>query len=98
ETAARTAGFHHPGLAVSLPHAGKENAWIGQVELDINAAGLVIHVENTLPGLATVTGAEDATGWVRSKWMSERGHEHGVRIFGVNNHAPDGIGVAQAGE
>ena len=98
QTASRTAGFHGPRLAHCLPHAGKQNVGVRQVELDINAARPVVHVENALPGLAAIARTEYAPGGVRSEGMAEGRDVDGVRILGMNNHAADGIGVAQAGE
>ncbi len=98
EAAAGAAAVEAPRSAAHLPERGVDDVGIGGIEGEIDAAGLGIFVENFLPGLAAILRAEDAALFVVGEGMAEGGDEGDVGIFGIDDQASDGVGVAEADE
>ena len=67
-----------------------------RIEGDVDASGVFIFVENFLPGLAAVGGAEDAALGVRSIGMAEGGYENDVGVIGIDDDFADGARVAES--
>ena len=67
-----------------------------RIESYVDASGVLIFVENFLPGLAAVSRAENAAFGVRSVGMAESGHENDIRIVGIDDDFADGAAVVQA--
>ena len=76
--------------------AANKNIGIVRIEGHVDASGVLIFVENFLPGLAAIGRAENTALGVRSVGMAERGHENDVRIVGIDDDFADGAAVAQA--
>ena len=66
------------------------------IEGDVDASGVFVFVENFLPGLAAVGGAEDTAFGVWSVGMAESGYENDFGIAGIDDDFADGAAVAQA--
>ena len=96
EAAARAAAGHAPRSAPRLPERGKKNVGIMRIEGDVDAARVFVFVENFLPGLAAVGGAEDAALGVRAVRMAESRDESDVGIGGIDNDFADGARIVQA--
>src|SRR6202012_5664355 len=62
---------------------------------EVDGAGVLVLVEHLLPGPAAVTRAEYAALGVGAVGVAERRHEDHVRIPGVDQHAPDLLGVLE---
>src|SRR6185312_11448720 len=60
QAAARPTVIQRPGCALRLPHRGIQDVRIARIHHEVDRAGLVIDEENLLPGLAAVSGLEDA--------------------------------------
>src|SRR5581483_8141692 len=96
ERASRTAAVEPPGCAHRLPHGGVENVRVGGIERDIDGAGLVVHIDDLLPGLAAVGGAEEAAFGVRAPGVAEGRDEDDVGIARVHDDAGDVARVVEA--
>jgi hypothetical protein len=79
-----------------LPQRSEENVGIAWIKSDIDAARVLVLVEDLVPGLAAVEGAENAAFRVRAVGMAERGDERDIRITRIDDDFADGAGVAQA--
>src|ERR1019366_499666 len=95
KTAAGPTAAHVPRLTYNLPHGGIQSIWVRGIELNVDGPRLVIFVENFLPGLTAIQGAEDAALRVRAKRVTESGNEHAVGILRIDDHAADLAGVFQ---
>src|SRR5882762_3838348 len=89
------AAIERPGSAVALPHGRKEDVRIARIENEVNAAGVVVEIENFFPVLAAVAGAKDAAFGVRAVGMAQGGDECDIRIRGMNDDFADVPGVLQ---
>ena len=98
QSAARATAVHAPGRAPRLPQCRVQDVGIAGIEGDVDAAGLGVLVEDLLPGLAAVAGAEDPALFVVGKGMPQRSDEGDVRILRVDDQASDGMGIGQADE
>ncbi len=58
QSAARAAAIQAVRRAHDLPQAGEENARIVGIENYIDAAGVIVFVQNLVPGLAAVASAK----------------------------------------
>src|SRR5258708_7001614 len=96
QSAAGTTVGHAPGSAASLPERGEQNIGIVRVEGYVDAAGVLIFIEDLLPGLAAIGGAEDTALGVRSIGMAESSYEDYVWVAGVDDDLADGTAVAQS--
>ncbi len=67
-----------------------------RIESYVDASGVLVFVENFLPGLAAVGGAENAALGVRSIGMAESSHENDIWIIGIDDDFADGAAVVQA--
>jgi len=65
------------------------------IEGHIDAAGVLIFVENFLPALATIGRAKNAAFGVRSKRMAERSYERDVGIIRIHDNFADSATVVQ---
>src|SRR5260370_38655248 len=89
------ATVERPGRAVAFPHRGEENVRVPWIEYDVDAAGAVVEVENFLPGLAAVAGAEDAALGVSAVGMAESGDERDIGIRGRDDESADVASIFQ---
>src|SRR5215469_231192 len=96
QAAAWASAFHRPRLAHRLPHSGKQNVRIREIELNIDAAGLVVYVKNSLPCLAAVARTENAARGIRPEWVSQCGDVDDIRILRVNDHPSDRVSIAKS--
>ena len=96
ETVLVTATVEHPRRAVAFPHCGEEHVGILRIENNVDAAGALVEVENFLPGLAAITGAEDAAFGVRAVGMAESGDQGDVGIRGMDDDLADVASVFQS--
>ena len=81
-----------PGLAADLPQCGVNNAGISGIEYHINGAGIVVLIQDLLPGFATVGRAENTPLCIRAPRVSQGRDQNDVRIARVND---DGADVAR---
>src|SRR5579864_1357862 len=93
--AGATAG-HAPRGTPRLPQGSKENVGIVRIEGNVYSAGVLILVENFLPGLSSIGCAENAALRVGSKGMPQRRHEGNVGIRGIDDHLADRARITQA--
>src|SRR5437762_12997152 len=95
ETVFVTATVEHPRRAVAFPHCGEEHMGILRIENNVDATGALVEVENFLPGLTAITGAEDAAFGVRAVGMAESGDQGDVGIRGMDDDLADVASVFQ---
>jgi len=58
--AAGTAAGERPGRAPGFPQRGEQDVGILRIERHVDRTGVLVFVENLVPGLAAVGGAKDA--------------------------------------
>src|SRR5580692_6582250 len=85
-----------PGRAAGRPHVRIENLRIFGIEGEVGGTGVIIFVENFLPGSPAVAGAEDAALGVWPVRMAEDGNENAIGILRVDDDVGDLLAVAQA--
>src|SRR5882724_1562582 len=90
ETAARAAAGQSPGLAAGFPERSKKNVGIVRIERDIDAASILVSVENLPPTLAAVHGAKNASFRIWAEGVAEGGDISDIRISGMNDDATNG--------
>src|SRR6187401_1271925 len=78
-----------------LPEHAINHLRIRGIELHLDAARVLVHVEDFLPRGAAVRRAEDPALRVRSVWMAEASDEHDVWILRMDHKAPDLLHVAE---
>ncbi len=84
-----------PGLAADLPQCGVNYTGISGIEYHINRAGIVVLVEDLLPGFATVGRAENTPLSIRPPGMTQSCDQHNVRIARVDDDGADVARVLQ---
>ncbi len=95
-SAARSAAHHRIRCAIRLPQRSVQNARIRRIEDHIDRAGLVIFVENFLPGLAAICRAKHSPLGVRSICVPQRRDENNVGILRMDGESSDMARVFQA--
>src|SRR4051812_30455621 len=73
-----------PRSLARLPHAGVEDVGIRRVDFDVASTSVLVLEENVLPGLSTVSRAEDATLLVRAIRMPQNRCIYPVGAFGIH--------------
>src|SRR5262249_11664637 len=96
EPAAGAAAVEAPRRAIDLPKRSKERAGVVGIKNHGDRAGLVVLIEDFLPGCPAVSGAEDPALLVRPVCVPKCGHENHIRVPGVDNHGADVPRVLQA--
>src|SRR5262245_5874503 len=89
QPAAGPAAGEFPRSPPRLPHPGEDNARVVRVEAHVGGAGVLVEVQDILPGFATVPRAEDAAVLARAKRIAKRRSEGRVRITRMNDDRPD---------
>src|SRR6266536_3321129 len=79
DATSRTATGAVPGAQRELPHAGEKNARVVGIHGDVGAAGVLVHEEHSLPGLAAISGAEDAALGLWAESVAECAGENDIR-------------------
>jgi len=80
EAATRAAAVELPGGAADLPERCEQDVGIAGIEGEIDTAAVFILVEDLVPGLTAVGGAEDAPFGIGSEGMAECGNEGYVGV------------------
>src|SRR6185437_15689994 len=88
--------FQRPGIAAHTPQAGKQDHGIARIHHKGTHAGLVVYEENFLPGLAAISGAEDAALSVGGPGVPEYAYQHNIGITGIDDDIGDLSCIAQA--
>src|SRR3974390_1223978 len=88
EPATRAAAVEDPRLAAHLPQRCVHNTGVLRVKRNVDGAGVLVLVEDLLPGLATVRGAEEAALGVGAPGVSECGNQYHVGIVWINDDPP----------
>ena len=90
------AGDDRPGLPFGAPHGRVDDVRITGIELHVDRAGRVTHMERTGPGAAAVGGAVHAACVGRAERVADRGHECDARVGGMHAHRADVADVLEA--
>ncbi len=85
-----------PRALAGRPERRVHRLRVRRVEREIDRAGVLVFVENLLPGLSAVERAEHAALVVRTVRVAERGHEDAVGAERVDDHRADLPRFAQA--
>ena len=85
QAAAGAAARKIPWLAAHFPERGIDNRRVGGVEGHVDRAGVVVLVENLLPRLAAIDGAEDAALGIGAKGVPDCSDQHDIRVVGVDD-------------
>ncbi len=96
--AGRTAADDVPSLAEAAIHRRVQDVGILPVHFDVASAGLVVHEQRLLPGLAAIGGLEDAALVVRTERRAERREPHGVGVERMDLDAANLPGLLEAHE
>src|SRR5262249_23710215 len=86
----------HPAVAPALIRRRVEDVWVAAVHDEIGRPGLVIDVQNLLPGLAAIGRLEDAALFVGREQVAQRRDVDDVRVDRVDDDASDVLAVLQA--
>ncbi len=95
EAGARPAGPEGPRPAPELPHAGEELLRVRGVDRQVAGAGLLVDVEDLLPGLPAVRGLEDAALRVLPPLAPQGGDPGDVGIGRMEDDAGDVLGAVE---
>ena len=82
-------GFDEPWLAPVLPHRRVHDARIGRVHRQIGGAGLVVDLQDGLPGVAAILAAVHATLFAGPPDLSLDGNVHEIGVFGMDDNPGD---------
>src|SRR4029077_3674918 len=89
ETTSRTTAREHPRGTISLPYCCEHGSRVVGIQRKVNCARTAVREENPLPGFSTVSRAEYAALFVRTKRMAERRHVNHFGIDRINSDACD---------
>ncbi len=67
-----------------------------RIENHIDRSGVLVFVENLVPGLAAISGAENASFRVRTKGMTERRDKNDIGIARVHDHFANRARILEA--
>jgi hypothetical protein len=84
ESAAGAAARHHVRHAERFPQRRVHDLGIFRIEIQLDAARLVVAKQHLLPGLAAVFGSEDTAFGIRAGGMAERRDEDDVGVGGMD--------------
>src|SRR5262249_36368082 len=96
DAAARSAAGAIPGAQLKLPHSGEEDARIVGIHGQIGAAGVFVDLQDLLPRLPAVCGAEDSALRLCSVGVAERAGKDDIRIARIDEHAADAAGLLES--
>ena len=95
ERAAGAAAVEAPGTALPLICGGVDDVRALGVERHVDDAGVLVDLQDGLPGRAAVGAAVEAALLVRAPEVAHRGDVHEVGVVRVQRDAPDMLAVAQ---
>ena len=93
---ARPAVDHRPHVAATLPRAGVEHVGIAGIHVHLVDAGVLVDLEDAIPGRAPVARAVEAAVAAGTPQRALGGHVDRVGIRRVHQDAADVAGVLQA--
>jgi len=96
QAAVRPAADKLPEVPVHLPDRGENDARVRRVQRKVHRAGLLAHVQHTLPAAAAVRRTVDAPFFIRPERMPQRRHVDDIRVARMNPNLTDMMAVAQA--
>src|SRR4051812_25804820 len=85
-----------PRRPARLPQRGKNDLRISWIQRHINGAGVLVFVQNFLPGGAPIGGAKYAALWVGSIGVAQRGDQNHAGVARIDDNASDLPRIAQA--
>src|SRR5207249_3427552 len=91
DAAAGAAAVRLPRAPPHLPECGVEDACVLGIDGEIDAAALVVAIEDAFPALATIGRAKDAALRIRSPRVAERGDVDTVAVGWIHANARDGL-------
>src|SRR5471032_1320676 len=94
--AAWAAAIQAPRRAIHLPERSKERTGVVRIKDHGDGAGLIVLIEDLLPGNAAIGRAEDSPLIIRAVGMSECGHKDDVRVPGIDDQRADVPRVLEA--
>jgi ABC-2 type transport system ATP-binding protein len=89
KAAARPTAGQAPCGAPRLPQGRIKDVGVMGIEGDVDSAGVLVLVQDFLPGLATIERAENAAFLVGTKGVAERGDKHPFCIPGIDDDFAD---------
>ena len=95
ERAAGAASVEAPRAALALVGGGVDDIGLVGVERDVHGAGVLVDLQDGLPGGAAVGAAVEAALLVRTPEVAHGGDVDEVRVVRVQRDAPDMLAVAQ---
>ena len=96
DAAAGAAAGQGPEIAVGLPDRGVEDARVSGVHGQVHGAGFFAAVEHFVPGVAAVSGAEDAALGVGSEDVAQGCHVDQIGVLRVDADFADVAGFFEA--
>ena len=82
-----------PRAASEGPHAGVHIARVGQIDVEVGTARVLIDVEDLGPGLAGVGRLEDAALFVGAPLVAQGAHQRHVRIARIDHDPLDALSI-----
>src|SRR6266487_5278977 len=78
-----------------FPQRGEDGVGIRRIDVDVFAAGVLVHVEYALERPAAIGRAEDAALRAWSVGMTQCGDEQAVRVLRIDGNLRNLLGIAQ---
>ena len=95
ECAAGAAAVEAPWTPPALVGCRVDDARVARVQCDVHDAGVLVHLQDGLPGGAAVRAAVETAFLVRAPEVAHRGDVDEIGVFGVQRDAADVAAVAQ---
>ncbi len=89
QSAAWSAVGHVPRTPTRLPQRREQDICVVRIKSYIDTPTVFVLVQNLIPGLAAVRGAENAALGVGTIGMAQCSHENNIRIVGIDDQLPD---------
>src|SRR5215471_7562106 len=96
DSARRAATLQVPGMNFDLPRACEQRFRIARIHDQVRAAGILIHKQHLLPGLASIHGLEDSAFALRFMHLAGSADVHDVGIRRMDQDASDAPGFLQS--
>ena len=95
QRAPRAAAVEPPRAPLPLVGRGVDDVRVSRIERDVHHPGVLVDLQDGLPGHAPVAAAVEAALLVRPPEVAHRGDVYQVRVVGMQRDAPDMAAVAQ---
>ena len=96
DSAAWAAAIEAKGRAPALVHGGEQGVRVGRIHHQVDGPGVVVDVEDVLPGVTTILAAVHTTLWVGAPKLPDRRYIDDVVVDRVDDDAADVASLVEA--